>query len=154
MVRWQTRDVEVTPMPLVNFMGQLFQVVNGPGTTGQGNFALRRAPPWAGATSADELAAAMTGPQLNALVSMASWAESNLQGVTGVTTLNGKRVPRAAADMASEFRGADFGGRTAREQRQRQKAQRINVSDIEAAARERGTTVMNRSPNGNGNGNR
>lgn len=128
-------------MVLVEFLGQLFQVVNGPGTTPQGTLALRSAPPWAGATSAEELAAAMSGPQLNALVTMASWAETNLQGETGVTTLNGRRVPAAAAAMAERWRGADFGGMSLSEQRRQQKARRISVGDIEAAARERGITM-------------
>lgn len=127
-------------MTLVEFMGQLFQVVNGPGTTPQGTFALRGAPAWAGASSAEELAAALSGPQISALTTMASWAENNLQGVTGVTTLNGRRVPRAAAEMAEEWRGSDFGGRSVAEQRRRAKARRIDIDDLEAAAREQGVS--------------
>lgn len=125
-------------MVLVEFLGQLFQVVNGPGTTPNGTLALRKAPSWAGATSAEELAAAMTGPQLTALITMAQWAESNLQGVTGTTTLNGREVPRAAAEMAERFRGQDFGGRTVQQQRQVQKERRIPIDAVESAARERG----------------
>lgn len=126
---------------LMEFMGRLVQVVNGAGTTPSGTLSIRKAPPWAGATSADELAAAMSGPQLSALVTMASWAETNLAGETGVTTLNGRRVPRAAALMAEQFRGSSFGGRSVTEQRAAQKARRINVNDIEAAARDRGVTI-------------
>lgn len=129
-------------MVLVEFLGQLFQVVNGPGTTPQGTLALRSAPPWAGATSADELAAAMSGPQLSALVTMASWAETNLQGETGVTTLNGRTVPSAAAQMAERWRGASFGGMSQAEQRRQQKERRISVDAIESAARERGVAIQ------------
>lgn len=119
-------------------MGQLMQIVNGPGTTPNGNFALRRAPPWAGATSAEELAAALSPAQIDALTTMASWAENNLRGETGVTTLNGRRVPRAAALMAEEFRGSDFGGLSASELRQRRKDRRISIGELENAARQRG----------------
>lgn len=125
-------------MVLVEFLGQLFQVVNGPGTTPQGTLALRKAPSWAGVTSAEELARAMTGPQLDALIEMASWAETNLQGVNGTTTLNGRTVPRAAAEMAERWRGSDFGGRSVQQQREVQKARRIDIDDIEQAAREVG----------------
>lgn len=124
-------------MVLVEFLGRQFQVVNGPGTTANGNLALRRAPPWAGASSAAELVSAMSGPQLDALTEMASWAETNLDGVTGVTSFRGSRVPRAAAQMAEQFEGSTFGGMSAQQQRAQRKAQRINVSDIEAARRGR-----------------
>lgn len=127
-------------MVLVTFLGRQFQVVIGAGTT-EGSLSLRTAPPWAGASNADELVAAMSQAQLRALTEMASWAESNLEGVTGVTTFRGKRVPRAAARMAEQFSGTDFGGRSPAEQRRAQKQQRINVSEIEAAARERGVTL-------------
>lgn len=128
-------------MTLVEMFGQLFQLVNGPGTTSQGNFALRRAPPWAGVNSASELVAAMSPAQISALTTMASWAEGNLQGETGVTTLNGRRVPSAAARMAEQFRGSDFGGLSRRELAQRRKAGRIDVDAIEAAAREAGVAT-------------
>lgn len=128
-------------MVLVEFLGQLFQVVNGPGTTPQGTLALRKAPSWAGTNDPADLAAAMTGPQLNALITMASWAENNLNNETGTTTLNGRTVPRAAARMHAEFNNADFGGRTRQEQRREQKAERMDIADIEAAARERGVTI-------------
>lgn len=130
-------------MVLVQLFGRTFQVVNGPGTTPNGNFALRSAPPWAGATSAEELVGAMSSAQIDALTTMAAWAETNLDGVTGTTTLNGKTVPQAAARMAEEWRGSDFGGMSQAEQRRRQKGQRIDVDDIEAAA-------PGAAPNGNG----
>lgn len=126
-------------MVLVNFLGQQFQVVIGAGTT-SGGLSLRRAPAWAGASSAEELVAAMSDAQLEALTSMASWAESNLQGVTGTTTLNGQTVPRAAARMAEEFRGASFGGRSTQQQRDAAKARRIDIGDIQAARRTAGQT--------------
>lgn len=126
-------------MVLVNFLGQTFQVVIGAGTT-SGGLSLRRAPPWAGASSAEELVAAMSDAQIDALTTMASWAESNLQGVTGTTSMNGQTVPEAAARMAEEWRGSSFGGRSAQEQRRRQKARRISVDEIEAAARGAGQT--------------
>lgn len=128
-------------MTLIEMFGGLFQIVNGAGTNSQGNFSLRRAPPWAGVNSAEELVAAMSPAQLSALTEMASWAETNLQGVTGVTTLNGQRVPQAAARMAEQFRGSDFGGLSQRELRERRKAQRIDIDDIEAAARDVGVTL-------------
>lgn len=128
-------------MVLVEMFGRLFQVVNGPGTTPNGNFALRGAPPWAGATSADELVAAMSQAQISALVTMASWAEQNLAGETGVTTFRGKRVPSAAARMAERWQGADFGGLSATELRERQKAQRINVGEIRSEASAQGVNV-------------
>lgn len=128
-------------MTMIEMFGELFQIVNGAGTNSQGNFSLRRAPPWAGVTSAEELVAAMSPAQISALTTMASWAEGNLQGVTGVTTLNGRRVPSAAARMAEEFGGADFGGLSSRELRERRKRQRIDVGSIEAAAREAGVAT-------------
>jgi hypothetical protein len=75
----------------------------------------------------------MTQAQLDALTTMASWAESNLQGVTGTTTVAGQEVPRAAARMREQWQGADFGGMSQSQLRDRQKARRIDVDDIEAA---------------------
>lgn len=131
-------------MTLIEMFGELFQLVNGAGTTSQGNFSLRRAPGWAGANSAEELVAAMSPAQLSALTTMASWAETNLQNDTGVTTLNGRRVPQAAASMAAEWKNADFGGMSDRELRDRRKARRIDVDAIQAAASEAGVTLRSR----------
>lgn len=71
--RAEIADGAQNSMVLVEFLGQLFQVVNGLGTTPQRTIALGKAPQWAGATSAEELARAMTGPQLDALIEMAQW---------------------------------------------------------------------------------
>lgn len=122
-------------MVLVEIFGQLFQIVNGPGTTPQGTFALRGAPSWAGASTAEELVAAMSSAQIDALTTMASWAEDNLQGVTGVTSLNGRDVPEAAFRMREQFAGSDFGGMSQTELRRRRKAKRIDIDSISAAAR-------------------
>lgn len=127
-------------MVLVTFLGRLFQVVIGPGTT-EDQLALRRAPAWAGASSGEELVSAMSPAQIRAITSLARTASSELQGVTGTTTLNGQRVPRAAARMAELTSGQDFGGRSVQEQRQARAQGRVNVSEIEQAARERGVTV-------------
>lgn len=126
-------------MVLVNFLGQQFQIVIGAGTT-SGGLSLRRAPAWAGVSSAEELVAAMSDAQIDALTTMASWAETNLAGVTGTTSMNGRTVPESAARMAEQFGGQSFGGRSAQQQRDRQKAGRINVGDIEAEARRAGQT--------------
>lgn len=123
-------------MVLVEFLGQMFQVVNGPGTTPQGTLALRKAPDWAAPDDAEDLVSSMTRPQLEAITKMGSWAANNLDNVTGVTTYRGKRVPQAAAKMARDFpqqgRGA-FGGMSREDLKQKRRQERINVSDIRAA---------------------
>lgn len=121
-------------MVLVQVFGQLMQIVNGPGTTAEGNFTLRSAPPWAGATSAEELAAALSGPQVRALTEMASWAETNLQGETGTTGFRGRTIPNAAMAMREQFGGSDFGGMSTQELRERRKAQRVDINDLSRAA--------------------
>lgn len=124
-------------MVLVEFLGRQFQVVNGPGTTPNGNLVLRKAPPWAGANSAEELVGAMSQPQVRAIVALGSWASANLEGETGTTRFRGQRVPRAAAKMAREFpntgQGA-FGGLSDDERRRQAAEERISVNDIDQAA--------------------
>lgn len=128
-------------MVLVRVFGQLMQIVNGPGTTSQGNFALRTAPGWAGASSAEELVAAMSPAQIEALTTMASWAESRLEGETGTVTFRGQRVPRSAMMMAEEFGGRDFGGESRATLRENRKDRRISVGDI---SRAQGSAPTNR----------
>lgn len=121
---------------LLRIFGIPVQLVVGPGTT-EDQIAFRRAPSWAG-KSGEELAAALSGPQVRALVEMAGWAETNLEGVTGVTTLDGRPVPRSAARMREQFDGADFGGMSTQELKEARKAKRTSIDDLQSAAREIG----------------
>jgi len=135
---------------MVTLFGKLFQIVNGPGTVPNGTFALRSAPPWAG-KSGDQLVSALSTPQLEAIVSMASWAEDNLSGVTGTTTLNGEEIPEAAMKMREAWKGASFGGMSQTELRQRRKAKRTSVGEIRSAAQaNRGITSFNPQSGGPG----
>jgi len=109
------------------------QIVNGPGTTPNGTFALRRAPPWAAPANAEQLAAALSSNQIDALTKMAKWAESNLKGVQGKTTLNGKEIPQAAYNMREQFKGNSYGGKTDAQLREQRKEGRISIRDLETA---------------------
>lgn len=123
-------------MVLIRIFGQLFQVVIGPGTT-EDQIALRRAPSWAG-KAGEELAAALSSPQIRALTEMAGWAETNLQGVTGTTSFQGRTIPRAALQMRQQFNNDDFGGMSAGELREQRKARRTSISELRSAAQQLG----------------